>query len=126
MTLSALQIEQFNRDGFVKVEGAFARETAAACREILWRDLGLSPDRPEEWTQPVVRLGLYGDPPFCEALNSPRLHGALDQLAGEGRAGYLARVVGSERRAEQRHEQHETQQHRAERAEEDGAAREVS
>jgi Phytanoyl-CoA dioxygenase (PhyH) len=97
MTLSALQIEQFTRDGFVKVEGAFAPETAAACREILWRDLGLSPDRPEEWTQPVVRLGMYGDPPFCEALNSPRLHGALDQLAGEGRwvmpAGLGAMVV---------------------------------
>jgi len=97
MTLSALQIEQFNRDGFVKVEGAFARETAAACREILWRDLGLSPDRPEEWAQPVVRLGMYGYPPFAAALNSPRLHGALDQLAGGRRwvmpAGLGAMVV---------------------------------
>lgn len=97
MTLSALQIEHFMRDGFVKVEGAFARETAAACRAILWRDLGRSPDRPEEWAQPVVRLGMYENPPFDAALNSPRLHCALDQLAGERRwvmpAGLGAMVV---------------------------------
>jgi hypothetical protein len=85
MTLSALQIEQFIRDGFVKIERAFARETAAACREILWQDLGLSPDKPEDWKEPVLRLGMYGDPPFREALGSARLHGTLDQLAGKGR-----------------------------------------
>lgn len=85
MTLSAQQIEQFIRDGFVKIEGAFSRETAAACREILWRDLGLSPDRPQEWKEPVLRLGMYGDPPFVAALKSARLHEALDQLVGKGR-----------------------------------------
>ena len=79
------EIEQFIHDGLVKVEGAFSREAAAACREILWRDLQLSPNRPEGWTQPVMRLGMYGHPPFREALGSQRLHGVLDQLAGEGR-----------------------------------------
>jgi hypothetical protein len=85
VTLRPDQIEQFVRDGVVKLEKAFAPETAAACREILWRDLGLSPDRPETWTQPVVRLGMYGHPPFRAALNSPVLHGALNQLVGQGR-----------------------------------------
>lgn len=85
MTLSAAEIEQFIRDGFVKVENAFSSETAASCRDFLWRDLRLSVDRPEEWTEPVMRLGMYGQPPFHEALNSARLHRALDQLAGDGR-----------------------------------------
>lgn len=85
MVLSAQEIEQFVADGFVKLEGVFSRETAAACREILWRDLKLSPDRPEEWIQPVVRLGMYADSPFRTAASSPLLTEALDQLVGAGR-----------------------------------------
>jgi len=85
MILSDAQIETFIRDGAVKLENAFSRETAAACREILWRELKLSPDRPDDWKEPVMRLGMYADAPFREAAASPRLTGALDQLAGEGR-----------------------------------------
>lgn len=85
MVLSETEIESFVRDGAVKLEQAFSRETAAACREILWRDLKLSPDKPEDWKEPVMRLGMYADAPFREAAASPRLKGALDQLAGEGR-----------------------------------------
>jgi hypothetical protein len=85
MVLSAAHIDQFINDGFVKLEGAFPHATAAACRDILWRDLHLSPDRPAEWKEPVMRLGMYADPPFREAAASPRLHAALDQLAGAGR-----------------------------------------
>ena len=95
--LQSDEIAQFIHDGLVKVEGAFSREAAAACREILWRDLGLSPDRPDQWMQPVMRLSMYQQPPFLEALDSQRLHGAVDQLAGEGRwvmpAGLGAMVV---------------------------------
>ena len=80
MVLSASEIDQFIHNGFVKLEGAFPRATAAACRDILWRDLGLSPDHPEEWKEPVMRLGMYADPPFREAVSSPRLAAALDQL----------------------------------------------
>ena len=85
MTLWTAETDAFVRDGLVKIEGAFSRETAAACREILWRDLGLSPDRPEQWKEPVMRLGMYADAPFLEALGSARLRGAIDQLAGVGR-----------------------------------------
>jgi hypothetical protein len=85
MVLQASDIDRFIRDGFVRVEGAFSRETAAACRDILWRDLRLSPEKPEDWKEPVMRLGMYAGAPFLEALNSERLRGAVDQLAGEGR-----------------------------------------
>ena len=85
MALTDHDIEHFVHNGFVKLEGAFSRDTAAACRDILWRDLKLSPDRPEDWKEPVLRLGMYADPPFREATDSPRLHAALDQLVGVGR-----------------------------------------
>lgn len=85
MVFSASDIEAFIRDGCLRLDGAFSRETAEACRAILWRDLKLSPDRPQEWTEPVLRLGMYADPPFRDAVSSPRLHAALDQLVGPGR-----------------------------------------
>ena len=85
MALSADDIDHFIHNGFVKLEGVFPREAAAACRDILWRDLKLSPDHPDGWKEPVLRLGMYADPPFREATDSPRLHAALDQLVGAGR-----------------------------------------
>ena len=47
--------------------------------------MGLSPDAPENWKQPVVRLGFMTGKPFVDAANTPLLHGAYDALAGEGR-----------------------------------------
>lgn len=85
MVLSVDAIERFIHDGFVKLEDAFTRQTAAACRDILWRDLKLSPDRRADWKEPVLRLGMYADAPFREATGSPRLRLALDQLVGAGR-----------------------------------------
>lgn len=83
--LSTEAIEAFLRDGFVRLDDAFPRELADECRAILWRDLGRDPDDPSTWTEPVVRLGGYADPPFRAAASTERLRGALDQLIGEGR-----------------------------------------
>lgn len=85
MGLTNAQIDRFIAEGAVRIEGAFTPATAAACRDILWRDLNLSPDRPEEWKEPVMRLGMYADPPFREAAAAPRIVEAYDQLAGPGR-----------------------------------------
>jgi hypothetical protein len=82
--LSDAQIERFVADGFVKLEGAFPRALADEARAILWRDTGCDPDDPRTWSRPVVRLGLYGDPPFAAAANTPMLQGAFDQLVGAG------------------------------------------
>src|SRR5260370_14205582 len=38
--LTAAQIEQFVADGFVRIERAFSKETAADARAILWHDTG--------------------------------------------------------------------------------------
>lgn len=79
------QIEQFINDGFVRIDKAFPRRLADACRAILWRDLPCDRDDPATWTRPVIRLGWYDAAPFRKAANSPALHAAFDQLVGRGR-----------------------------------------
>lgn len=83
--LTNAQIEQFIRDGYVKIERAFPRELADQGRDILWRDTGCDPDNPKTWTRPVIRLGQYGQQPFAMAANTPILHHAFDQLVGKDR-----------------------------------------
>lgn len=83
--LSEAQVRAFIADGFVRIDHAFARETAEAGQRILWRDTGCDPDDPGTWTRPVIRLGGYADPPFVEAVNTPVLRHAFDRLVGEGR-----------------------------------------
>ena len=83
--LSRAQIQQFIRDGFVRVDNAFPRDLADQGRAIMWRDLPCDPDDPATWTKPVIRLPGYGDEPFRKAVNTPTLHAAFDQLVGRGR-----------------------------------------
>jgi hypothetical protein len=83
--LSGAEIEQFIRDGYARIDNAFPRALADEARAILWRDTGCDPDDPATWTRPVIRLGNYANPPFRAAANTPTLHGAFDQLVGEGR-----------------------------------------
>ncbi len=79
------QVQHFIDDGFVRIDNAFSSSLARQCRDELWAEIGLSPDEPETWTKPVIRLGSMSSPPFVEAANSPCLHRAYDQLVGEGR-----------------------------------------
>lgn len=83
--LNDAQIRQFITDGFVRLDHAFPRELADQGRDILWRDTGCDPHDPATWTRPVIRLGDYGQEPFRQAVNTPRLHAAFDQLVGSGR-----------------------------------------
>lgn len=82
--LSDAQIERFMVEGFLRLDGAFSRALAGECRAILWRDTGCDPEDSQSWTKPVIRLGLYGQPPFAQAANTPVLHEAFDQLVGAG------------------------------------------
>lgn len=81
--LSPTQIKQFIEDGFVRIDDAFPAELAAAVRDILWKDMDADPDDPATWTKPVVRLGMYAQPPFIRSANTPKLHAAFDQLVGK-------------------------------------------
>jgi hypothetical protein len=84
-SLTARQVQDFIDTGFVKIENAFSPDLARQCRDELWREMGLSPDEPEGWKEPVVRVGFMSTPVFIEAANTPVLHRAYDQLTGEGR-----------------------------------------
>ncbi|MCC7043724.1 MAG: phytanoyl-CoA dioxygenase family protein [Acidobacteria bacterium] len=83
--LTPAQIEQFITDGYVRLDSAFPRTVADQARHILWKATGCDPEAPDTWTQPVVRLGMFTDPPFVESANTPCLHAAFDQLVGVGR-----------------------------------------
>ncbi|MBS7699986.1 MULTISPECIES: phytanoyl-CoA dioxygenase family protein [unclassified Chelatococcus] len=83
--LSPDQVESFIDVGFVKIENAFSVDLAKQCRDELWADIGLSPDEPWKWTEPVIRIGAKSSPAFIEAANTPQLHRAYDQLVGKDR-----------------------------------------
>ncbi|WP_019990361.1 phytanoyl-CoA dioxygenase family protein [Rudanella lutea] len=83
--LSADQIDQFVRDGFVQIAEAFPIEIAQQCRTLLWQAIPCDPQAPATWTQPVFRIGEMTGEPFQKAANTPVLHRAFDQLVGPGR-----------------------------------------
>jgi hypothetical protein len=83
--LSSAQLDEFISNGFVRVDHAFPRALADAARALLWEATGCNPDDRVTWTHPVIRLGMFTQPPFVEAANTPRLHAAFDQLVGPGR-----------------------------------------
>ena len=83
--LGDAQLASFIADGFVRIDNAFSTGLAEECRAILWHDTGVNPDDPSSWTKPVIRLGMYTQPPFRAAANTDLLRAAYDQLAGKGR-----------------------------------------
>ncbi|KGJ07592.1 phytanoyl-CoA dioxygenase [Paracoccus versutus] len=83
--LTERQVQNFIDNGFVRIDGAFSTDLARQCRDELWAEMGLAPDRPEGWTQPIIRIASMSTPAFVQAANTPLLHRAYDQLAGPGR-----------------------------------------
>lgn len=83
--LSKKEIEQFILSGFVRIENAFSKETADAVLDILWNNLPCERSNPQTWTEPVIRLGMYTQPPFIESLNTKKIHLIFDQLVGKDR-----------------------------------------
>jgi hypothetical protein len=83
--LTSRQVRTFIDDGFVKIENAFSADLAKLCRDELWADIGLSPDEPENWIRPVVRVESKSSPSFIEVANTLQLHKAYDQLVGVDR-----------------------------------------
>ena len=83
--LSNAPVDQFIRDGFIRIDRAFPPELAEQGRAIMWREIPFDPHDPATWTKPVVRLPGYGAGPFQKAANTPVLHDAFDRLVGKGR-----------------------------------------
>ena len=78
-----VDLDAFSSDGYVKVEEIAPRGVADAARAVLWQQLGLSPDDPGAWSQPVLWASdLTGEGPFGELARSPRLAEVLDRICG--------------------------------------------
>ncbi|MBB2909169.1 hypothetical protein FHS43_000415 [Streptosporangium becharense] len=83
--MGIIDVDRFVADGFVKLEAAVPRETGDAARALLWRQIGLSPQDPAGWKEPVVwAADLTGEGPLGEIMRSRRLAGALDEICGSG------------------------------------------
>jgi Phytanoyl-CoA dioxygenase (PhyH) len=83
--MAVVDVGRFVAEGFVKLEAAVPREIGDAARALVWQQIGLSPDDPSGWRQPVVwAADLTGHGPFGELMGSPRLHEALNEVAGPG------------------------------------------
>lgn len=81
--LTKEQINDFIKDGFIKIENAFPTKVADECRAILWKATQCDPDNSDTWTQPIIRIGELGLEPFRKAANTTILHDAFDQLVGK-------------------------------------------
>ncbi|MFG1709278.1 phytanoyl-CoA dioxygenase [Nonomuraea sp. M3C6] len=83
--MNVIDVDAFVADGFAKVEAVVPREVGDAARALLWQRIGLSPDDPSGWRQPVVwTADLTGEGPFGQIMGSARLRAALDAVAGAG------------------------------------------
>ncbi|WP_293237672.1 mitomycin antibiotics/polyketide fumonisin biosynthesis protein [Mycolicibacterium sp.] len=78
-------MHDFAEKGFLKVEASVPRYVAEEARQALWTQIGLSPERPDTWTKPVVwAADLTGDGPFGALARSPVLAATLDAVCGVG------------------------------------------
>ncbi|MFC4112544.1 mitomycin antibiotics/polyketide fumonisin biosynthesis protein [Nonomuraea zeae] len=83
--MHVIDIDRFIADGFAKVEAVVPREVGDAARALLWQRIGLSPQDPSAWTQPVVwTADMTGEGPFGQIMAAERLHAALDLVTGPG------------------------------------------
>jgi phytanoyl-CoA dioxygenase PhyH len=80
-----IDLDAFISDGYAKVEHPAPRRVADAARAVLWKQLALSADDPDQWSAPVKwTADLTGQGPFGELVRSPRLSAALDVICGSG------------------------------------------
>jgi hypothetical protein len=82
-----VDIEQFERDGYLVVPGAVPADVVAACRAEIddgLRARGVDPADASTWTDPVVRIWCPETPPFAAAGSQPVLWDLYDRLLGAG------------------------------------------
>jgi len=89
--LTPEHLESFTERGFVLLKGAFTREAAGAARACLWDRIavdGITHD-PATWTRRHGIAEVYGTEKGApwDAVITPKLRGAIDQLCGRGRTG---------------------------------------
>ncbi|MBL8995238.1 MAG: hypothetical protein JNM63_17960 [Spirochaetia bacterium] len=79
-------IQDFERDGFVAIRGAFGGETLRECVSVIekeWLTQGLDSQNPATWTKPVVRINCPDGPAFKAAGGSQKIRSAYDAFLGK-------------------------------------------
>jgi hypothetical protein len=89
-TLTTAQRATFERDGVVRLRGAFTADAAAAMRDVVWTELerrGIRRDDPGTWVDeaPAHQQPLKSDPAFAAVWSATTL-GAVADLLGAERA----------------------------------------
>lgn len=86
--LTKSEIDEFQRDGFVVLKGAFSRTDAVAMEDAWWRELfetyGICRDDRSTWFQPARDLREGKVSPMQMKIQTGRVKGAIDDLMGEG------------------------------------------
>jgi hypothetical protein len=85
--LAREDVARFIRDGFLRIEDAFPRDSGVECCRLVAARGGIDLADPSSWTQPVTRVVGAGDPVFAEVINTPKLRAAYDSIVGAGRWG---------------------------------------
>jgi hypothetical protein len=79
----------FERFGYLYVKEAFRPDKALLMQDFIWRQMselgGIHREDRSTWTSVPGGLNKTARHPIYEAINSPRLIGAVDQLLGAGR-----------------------------------------
>ncbi len=83
--LNKADIEHFISNGYIKIENAFPRQLAEEAVDILWKDIPFEKTIRDSWPEPVIRLGMYTQKPIVDAVNTPVLQAAFNQLVGADR-----------------------------------------
>jgi hypothetical protein len=77
--------DAFMARGYLKIEQPELRSAADDARARLWKQLGLAPDHPDGWSEPVRwAADLTGDGPFGALVRSRALSDALNHICGSG------------------------------------------
>src|SRR5262245_11400321 len=88
MSLTAVEIERFERDGYVVVREAFARADAEAMQDRWWDELaavhGISRDDRASWRPIAGDLKAAKSDPIQQRILGARVRGVLDDLLGAG------------------------------------------
>jgi Phytanoyl-CoA dioxygenase (PhyH) len=82
--LSDEEVQRFVADGYLRLDNAFDDKLAAACVADLWSSLDADPKDASTWTAPVLRIFGSSSPVLLEAINTPRLVNAIDDVVGIG------------------------------------------
>jgi hypothetical protein len=86
-TLTAAELQRFERDGYVVVRQAFSRADGLAMERQWWRELedahGIRPDDRSGWRQPPGDLKAAKRDPVQAKILTGRVRGVFDDLLGQ-------------------------------------------